>query len=443
MTESEFDSIILDKNMKIGIYISGLGQSFVNETVEKYARRLMNEMSFNTNGIDYELKTEKIIYTSDRESTVVSICEKNEQSRVVYKFYDFEYHKILTEKFNNYSLILKNLLLFLLVIRKFPLIIKRLFMPKSYNRPFQTLYLFSMFIIIASAILFMLPATLSVITNFFDKQEFTDTIIAIKHFIRIKDFPFISKDGIEGFSKALVALTALLLLMIPNANTLLTNLATEFVCANDYMQHGAQRQLLQGNLELLVDYISENEKDCKIHFHTYSFGSIIAIDYIYPFGNKVSRNSELFCEAIITIGSPFEFVNSYYPQFYQSRKTELGDKLHWLNVYSIADALATNFRNDSKIGDAKFGIKKTSKKPTNLNYEVTTLNKGSVIDFFMLYSIKAHGMYWDDKIEGQSCLRLVFDEMNKRNLILKTVSKPELITESPTDNQIGRYTSVI
>ena len=61
--------------MKIGIYISGLGQSFVDESVEKYAERLMNEMSFDTNGIEYEIKTEKINYTSDRDSSIVSICE--------------------------------------------------------------------------------------------------------------------------------------------------------------------------------------------------------------------------------------------------------------------------------------------------------------------------------------------------------------------------------
>ena len=31
--------------MKIGIYITGLGQSFVNETVEKYSKRIINEMT--------------------------------------------------------------------------------------------------------------------------------------------------------------------------------------------------------------------------------------------------------------------------------------------------------------------------------------------------------------------------------------------------------------
>ena len=86
------------------------------------------------------------------------------------------------------------------------------------------------------------------------------------------------------------------MLFLPKANTLIPNLATEFVCANDYIQHGTQRQLLQGNLDLLINYITEKETDCKIHIHAYSFGSILAIDYIHPFGNKVSKDADFFCE---------------------------------------------------------------------------------------------------------------------------------------------------
>jgi hypothetical protein len=400
--------------MKIGIYISGLGQSFVNETVEKYAERLMNEMSFHTNGVEYEIKTEKIHYKSEQESTVVSICEKTEQNTILYKLYDFEYHKILTEKFNSYSLILKNAWLLLLVIRKFPLVLKRLFFPGSYNRPFQTLYIFGIFMIIAFAVLLMLPATIAV----FQKEEVSNFILGIQQSHPVfTNIPFISKEFILNFTKGIISLTALLLLLLPNANVLITNLATEFVCANDYIEHGSQRQLLQGHLELLIEYISENETDSKIHFHAYSFGSLLAIDYIYPFGNKPTKNAETYCEALITIGTPFEFVNSYYPQFYQNRKIELGDRLQWLNVYSIADALATNFRNDAKIGDAQFGIEKTSNKPTNVNYEVSTIDEGSITNFIMLHSVRVHGMYWDNKTEGQSCLRLIYEEMIKRNLI--------------------------
>ena len=58
---------------KVGIYISGLGQSVHQESVEKYALRFKNELSYNDTGSKYELKTEKIFYTQERESTVVSI----------------------------------------------------------------------------------------------------------------------------------------------------------------------------------------------------------------------------------------------------------------------------------------------------------------------------------------------------------------------------------
>lgn len=403
--------------MKTGIYIAGLGQSFVDETIEKYARRLVNEMSFDTNGVDYEIKTEKIVYTAGRESTVVSICEKNGPKGVLYKLYDFKYHEILTEKFNSYSLILKNLWLLLLVFKKIPLLIKRLFVRASYNRPFQTLYLFCIFFIIACAVLLMLPAIIGLITDFFANENVNDLLAAFRRKTGIADIPFVSKAGVEGFAKVIVSITAVLLLLVPNANVLVASLATEFVCANDYMEHGVQKQLLQGNLELLVDYITEHEKDCKIHFHTYSFGSILALDYIYPFGNKVSKNAEMFCEAIITIGTPFEFIKSYYPQFYQNRTTAFGDKLQWLNVYSTADALATNFRKDSKPGEAEFGIENTSNKPVNINYEVAPVNNHSIGNFLMLYSIRVHGMYWDNKAEGQSCLSLIYEEMRSRSLI--------------------------
>jgi hypothetical protein len=270
------------------------------------------------------------------------------------------------------------------------------------------------FLVIASAVLIMLPATAEVIVSFLEKQENLETISKVKKVTGLGSFHL---DFLEKLSLTIVPITALLLLIVPNANTLITNLATEFVCANDYMQRGSQKTVIQGNLELLVDYISEHEENCRIHLHAYSFGSILALDYVYPYGNNPSGNAKQFCEAIITIGTPFEFVNSYYPKFYKNRRMELGDKLHWLNVYSIADALGTNFRKDAKIGDAQFGIEANSLKPVNLNYEVSAHNPYSIIDFISLYSIKVHGMYWDPQVEGKSCLALIYHEMHQRSLI--------------------------
>jgi uncharacterized membrane protein len=396
--------------MKIGIYISGLGQSFSVETVDKYAGHLMNEMSYSTQGVAYELKSEKVSYTRDRTTEVVSICETGEEAKVVYKIYEFKYHDLLTEKFNRRSILSKNWWLFLLVVRKLPLILKRTYKKTPHNRPFQTLYLFFIFMTIAAAVLFMLPATIGHIVNTSVGTEALKTL-------RLTDIPFITKALLENFSEFLVSLIALTVLFLPDANVFIVNLATEFVCANDYLEQGGQKQMIQGNLEKLIDFISENETDCKIHIHSYSYGSILALDYIYPYGNKVTNNARKYCEAIITIGTPFEFIKSYYQNFYKDRYTEFGDLLCWINVYSVGDALGTNFRNDGKIGTAEFGLTDSSNKPINVSYEITAQRRMGIVDFFTLHSVRVHGMYWDEKEEGQSCLGLVYETMKQKALI--------------------------
>jgi hypothetical protein len=406
--------------MDIGIYISGLGQSFVQDPVEKYMGRLMNEMSYNTRGIDYEMKIDKVSYAKDKKTTVVSICQKGIPEKVVYKMYDFQYRELLIEKFNGNSLIAKNFWLFLLVIRKFPLVIKRLFIRDSYARPFQTLYLFGLFLLIASFCVLMLPATIEVVSSFLGQDNVQVAFNKVKALLHIqRDIPFISVAGIKVLSATIVTGTSFLLLIVPNANILIAGLATEFACANDYLEYGAQKQLIHGNIDLLVDYISEKEPGSKIHIHSYSFGSLIAIDYIFPYGSAVNTNTENCVKGLITIGTPFEFVKTHYPQYYKDRQTQFANNIFWLNIYSIADAMATNFRQDGKIGDAEFGIDKSSVKPLNINYEVASLNGDGIWDSLALYSLKAHGMYWDPKIEGQSCLKAVYQEMAKLNMIEK------------------------
>lgn len=414
--------------MKIGIYISGLGISKSN-SVENYAERLKNEINFNTNGYQYETKIEKIHYSKSRESTVVSIVEKKSPENPVYKFYDFKYNEILTEDFKGRTLIYKSLWLFALVIRKFPLIIKRIFIPQNYSKPGQLMYVFSIFLILSLSLVLMFPAVLEATGQFFSKES--GKMTELRKLIPIGDLKYISMKGIfidlpnkryigidfNWFSKLIILFTALLVLLVPNANTIITDLATNFVCANDYLQHGSKKQLIQGNLEHLVDYITENEKGCKIHFHAYSFGSVLALDYVFPYGVKASKNSLQYCEAIVTIGTPYEFVNSYYPEFYNNRQTQPGDQLQWLNVYSAADALGSNFRKDGIAGDSEISFKGASNKPFNINYEVYPIGKFSIIDFIMLYSIKVHDMYWDENTEGQSCLGLVYQEMKGKGLM--------------------------
>jgi len=308
--------------MKIGIYIDGLGQSVPFQSVTDYATRLKNEMDSHTEGVKHELTVEKIKYTTNRASTVVSIVgTKNGQSSLLYKLYDFRYKEILTDRFNKQNILIRNILLFLVVIKKIPILLFRFFKPTTYNRPFQTFYIFFLFFIIAAAILFMVPATLNVIMNIFFEDTFVSYVRSHPKLLAFAHSLGITHANLKNFTEGFVSFIAVVLLLAPQANTIVISLATEFVCANNYLQFGQQKQEILGNLDRLMEYISENEKDAKVQFHSYSYGSLIAIDYLFPYGTAPSGNMLDRTEALITIGTPFDFISSYYRGYYSERNT--------------------------------------------------------------------------------------------------------------------------
>ncbi len=405
--------------MKIGIYIDGLGQSVASETVVKYATRLKNEYSYHKRGTQYDLKVEKIKYTTERESNVVSIIEKQgADEKVMYRFYEFKYGDILTAVYNRKNILLKNAMLLSVVLQKTPVLFARLFNGRGYNRQGQTLYIFSLFFVIAAAILFMVPATLTLISGFFLEKPVVEFLAANQWIHKTAAFFHITHHGVKQFSQVFVSLTAIVLLVVPKANVIITGLATEFVCAHFYLQYGQQKQDILGNIDQLVEYIVEHEDDPKIHFHTYSFGSLVAMDYLFAFGKTPSGNMVERTESLLTIGTPFDFINAYYPEYYDQRSNVLDAKITWLNVYSVTDALASNFRKDGNKGDAEYGISENAiLKPDNLNYEVVNVSSNNFWGALFLNSVKAHGMYWSESTDGSSCLSVVYDTFKAKGLI--------------------------
>lgn len=406
--------------MKVGIYITGLGQSFEQVPAQNYTERLLQELNQTKTGITFSTKTEKIQYNSKRESNVVTIIEDDGQtSKPIYKIYDFKYNDILTKNFVDLNILVKSFTLFLVVVKKFPTLLRRMLMPGGYNKPFQIFYLFGLFFIMGLAILFMIPAGIDAVTQFLSTDAISDFIRDNfgRTFSFLRDTLHIRRSTIEAASKNFISISAIILILLPQAKTIITMLATEFVCAHKYLDHGKKRQEIFGNLDSLVEYIAENERGSKIHFHTYSFGSIIAIDYLFTFGNVPSDNVLNLAEGLVTVGTPFDFIKTYYSDYTDDRNFEIESKIKWINVYSVADALGSNFRKDTKVGEAQVGVREDGLKPVNINYEIMPVKKFSIWRFLSLHSIKAHSVYWDFSAEGQTCLRLVYKEMVKQNLM--------------------------
>lgn len=391
--------------MPTAIYISGLGQSTNKESVEKYAARYIKELEYSTTGINYYTRVEKIYYNEDQSSLAVRIYQhsrellKSDKDNLLYTVYDFEYNDLLIQKFQNKNLLFKNTTLLLLVIRKLPRLITSLFKKKTYTKGGQTFYMFLIFLIMALAVLLLLPSMLSLINEM--------------EFFKIKDLK-LKLNWFSTLSKFTVPITTFLILFIPESSTLITRIAAEFSTIDNYIQYGEQSQIIQGNLDALIEYIVENEENPTIHLHTYSFGSIIALDALFPIGTEPSENILNNIKLLITVGAPYEFIDNYYPNFYTDRTDKMSQKIEWINVYSTMDAFSSNFRRDNEAKEAQYGIMGKNEVPINLNYEIARREKYNLFSFLTLKHITMHQSYWDDSKHGQSCTRLIFNKMKEK-----------------------------
>ena len=208
-----------------------------------------------------------------------------------------------------------------------------------------------MFLIMSLSVLLIFPSILQFIDGknlTFIKEHLSDWQIDILRFLK-------------NFSKITLPITSLAIIFIPESNTLLTKVAAEFTTIDNYIQYGEQSQIIQGNFDALVEYIVENEENPNIHLHTYSFGSIIALDALFPIGTEPCNNVLNNIKLLITVGAPYEFIDSYYPNFYSERTDNMSQQIEWINVYSTLDAFASNFRKDNKSGKAQFGITRTAR----------------------------------------------------------------------------------
>ncbi|MFM2213213.1 MAG: hypothetical protein RL427_476 [Bacteroidota bacterium] len=404
--------------MKIGIYINGLGQSVADENGLDYVTRLTNEMNKNDDDFDYHVKLEKVEYTAESKSNLVSIIKvdkKSSANEIVYKFYEFQYGGMLTKSYNDKNIIYKNYSLFSIVLTKFPILLWRIIKPtKQYHSAFQTLYIFSLFFLIALSILLMIPSTLSLFLN----DNLVTSLKSISWIYNPIHNLGIERKDVIHISQIFVPVISLIMLIIPKANVFITGLATEFVSAHLYLQYAQQKGIILGNLDLLYEYIANHETEPEVYIHAYSFGSLIALDYLYPYKSKLTGNTLKRTKGLITIGAPFDFINTYYPNYYNSRGNDIELKeFKWLNTYSITDALASNFRNDSKAGAAEYGIIPGGILPYNIDYEIIVTTNFGFISYMFLNNLKVHGMYWSESTNGKSCLDPIYMKMVELKMI--------------------------
>lgn len=121
----------------------------------------------------------------------------------------------------------------------------------------------------------------------------------------------------------------------------------------DYLDHGEDNgSELRGHLAALLEYLAESEeRPATIDVVGYSFGSIVAIDALFPCVQEPPPRLSTI-DRLITIACPYDFVRSYWPDYFTRRFSRAGAPPDWVNFYAPSDVLASNFRDDAAVDSA-------------------------------------------------------------------------------------------
>jgi hypothetical protein len=183
----------------------------------------------------------------------------------------------------------------------------------------------------------------------------------------------------------------------------------------DYLDRGDDiGSQLRGQMAALLEHLGELKPPYEsIDVVAYSFGSIVAIDTLFPHAQDPPPRLATI-DTLITIACPFDFVRSYWNDYFTRRFSRAGAPDEWINVYAPSDVLASNFRNDPELNDSIAGIgvregQAPAREPTNVAYLIDGQEKPvSGKDFFLLKGLRFHAQYWSSRVASEEG---VFDEV--------------------------------
>lgn len=392
--------------MKVGIYIPGLASELSNCSMDSYIKNFMKALDKNDpdKNNQYNLKFEKVTFDGFEETTfnVGAIYRQQKDlsntSEVLYKMYELDYENEFTANFKNSNVFKQSLLLFWGLFKMTPVFIRSFFYGPGLNRKqrYQSFYFFIIMILVALFTVMLFPSLITLVA---------DNISSFKAYLKnIVPASFISyMHTIKSFSKTLIAVTGVIAVFFPLVQKIIAITAMEYLCVHYYLKYGEGKQTLTGKLSLLVEKIAEQENYESFEIHAYSFGSIIAIDTLFP---KNSQNVDLRIKKEIThlttVGCPFDFLRVYYKHYFENRNQNQTQIKEWVNVKSALDVLSSNFRNDSLEMNSDPLLSPGGISIKNIDFEIIDVNHINWLDYVFLLSFKTHRMYWETNSNSSS-----------------------------------------
>jgi hypothetical protein len=209
-------------------------------------------------------------------------------------------------------------------------------------------------------------------------------------------------------SQWLALIGATVAAFIPKVRDRVNQLGATLAAASSYLRVARGQQEIVGGFQKLVAKLNDSGQYESIRVLSYSFGSIVALDTLYPTTGRPPRSLDAVT-SLVTIGCPVDFAMAMRKNWLSDRSKRDHSPEIWLNIYSKIDLLGSDFTRRTKLwGDTSEQISMLSQSspgavvhPTsthhwNLGVEPTW---GNLLEF---YGFSSHGMYWgsDSKVDS-------------------------------------------
>jgi hypothetical protein len=149
-----------------------------------------------------------------------------------------------------------------------------------------------------------------------------------------------------------VICTTIALFIPKNWIETLVRVSKQSTAVVQYLLFGAQSRDVEGQLISMIRGMQTSGNYNHIHIVGYSFGSLLAIDTLYPSKFETPPAEFTQIKNFVTFGCPYDLVRTFFPTYYSNRRLA---PYEWTNIYIPGDVLGSNFRNDNNQSESTTG----------------------------------------------------------------------------------------
>ncbi len=190
----------------------------------------------------------------------------------------------------------------------------------------------------------------------------------------------------------------------------------ETLSVSNYLSADQRKDSIAQQLSALLNHLAEKTdvEYHSTHVLTFSLGGVVAIDALFP--KTQPRGSFRRVTQLVTIACPFDFVRTYWPDYFTSRWVGYTSR-RWLNIYAPADILSSDFMDaangNGAAKEAGVGVVDGTElvRPSkSVRYgDRRSLDEYPRGERLLLVGFKNHAGYWEEETAG--CFGIVVREL--------------------------------